>query len=178
MVQHYDAGNGVLYALPDASLPLVSSTTKLAPHEQLFDGECYATTYQTNGQCHVYQELEMNPSRQGSRISQSSLHITKQELPDLPTVHRISHSSLRITNPIPRFSISTSTLPAQFPYTLPNTPAPSYPYLEAVDMRSTPRTPQPRTPDDTPVSCTILLNLNRGCVLRKREGVHKPKILF
>ena len=152
-VQHYQANNGALYAVPDANHSLTNSRTKLDT-SHLFDGECYATTYQTNGQCHVYQELtEMQPSmvKRGSLFSQSSVHITKQELPDLPTQHRNSHASLRFNNSVPRFSISTGTLPAHFPYTLPNTPAPSHPYLEAVDSK--PLQQAAHTPDTTPVSC-------------------------
>ena len=150
-VQHYPASNGALYALPEMSTPLHAATsqTRLDPGH-IFDGECYASTYQTNGQCHVYQELtEMKPEKRGSLFSQSSLHITKQELPDLPVGHRNAHSSLRLGPSVPRFSISTGTLPAQFPYTLPNTPAPSHPYLEAVDSKPL---HLPPTPDDTPVS--------------------------
>ncbi len=35
----------------------------------MFDGECYASTYQTNGQCHIYQELPELKSRKTSTIS-------------------------------------------------------------------------------------------------------------
>ena len=150
-VQHYPAGDGALYAVPDTgSSSLANSRTQLDP-KHLFDGECYATTYQTNGQCHVYQELTetKRPEKRGSLFSQSSLHITKQELPELPSPHKHTRSSLRFNNSVPRFSISTGTLPAHFPYTLPNTPAPSHPYLEAIDSRPL---HLPPTPDDTPVS--------------------------
>ena len=161
-VQHYPASNGALYAVPESSTPLHAATSKTQLDPQnIFDGECYATTYQTNGQCHVYQELtEMQPEKRGSLFSQSSLHITKQELPDLPVSHKSNmQSSLRLGPSIPRFSISTSTLPAHFPYTLPNTPAPSHPYLEAVDSRPL---QLPPTPDDTPVSLCPSLSLSHS----------------
>ena len=148
-IQHYHAGNGALYALPESNTPLTSSTTQLDP-DNIFDGECYASTYQTNGQCHVYQELaETRNEKRG--FSQSTLHITKQELPELPTGNRNRHPSLKSGMSVPRFSfsVSTNTLPAHFPYTLPNTPAPSHPYLEAIDSRPL---QLPQTPDDTPVS--------------------------
>ena len=153
-VLHYHADNGALYALPESNTPLSNSRTELDPENIFDDGGCYASTYQTNGQCHVYQELtETRKEKRGSLFSQSSLHITKQELPELPVSQRTTHTSMKQGHSLPRFSISTSTLPAHFPYTMPNTPAPSHPYLEAIDSRTL---QLPRTPDDTPVSESVV----------------------
>ena len=90
------------------------------------DGHNHTTTYQANGENHIYHELVKTP-----------------EPPPLPD--RTSFGSFKKTASL-RFSIHSIN---QFPYTMPNTPAPSCPYIEAVP---TVGGGQPYTPQDTPVS--------------------------
>ena len=130
---HYQASNGALYALPHSNLSQsVDSQVALLGTDNTFDGECYASTYITNGQMHDYQELEKHlPDRGGGSV---------------PT-RNMFHSA---RGSIPRFSASSIS---HFPYTMPNTPAPSYPYLEAIGSRPRPPAiPLPQTPEETPVS--------------------------
>ena len=131
------ARNGTFFrnASPENNLVMSFSNVEVGNDEDMFDGQNYATTYQTNGECHVYQELCKQPDA---------------DVPP-PLPHRlstISQGSLRAKkNSAPRFSIHSIN---QFPYTLPNTPAPSFPYLEAVPITQT--NGRPRTPEDSPVS--------------------------
>ena len=107
---HFEAEDGDLYAIPSnvqRPNPDVRNTTNL---EELFDGECYASTYQTNGQCHIYQELpEVTanmPPRPRSKSMVASQEVLGRSKPAIP---------LRVT--------ASSASVAKFPYTMPNTPA-------------------------------------------------------
>ena len=128
--------NGMFYnsesPLSNTPVGFTEDSTQLPP-EDTFDGHNYASTYQANGENHFYHELVQTP-----------------EPPPLP--HRSSVASLKGTGslrgrPSTRFSVQSIT---QFPYTMPNTPAPSYPYLEAVPTVQTPV--RPLTPPESPVS--------------------------
>lgn len=138
MAFYYPDSNGVAYALPhmhnDRSHSLDSQVALLGP--DLFDGECYASTYRTNGQMHVYQELEKHlPDHIGGSVP-------------------IRNSFRSARGSLPRFSVSSI---GHFPYTMPNTPAPSYPYLEAIGQRPPPPPiPLPQTPEETPVRYSIM----------------------
>ena len=105
---HFEADNGAIYTLPDVNTApnsgfSINSSTKLA---DLFDGECYASTYQlTNGQCHIYQEIP-----ESAKVNSSSQNML------------VSDEVIRSKPPIPlRFS-STPLTGSRFPYSMPNTP--------------------------------------------------------
>lgn len=108
---HIEAENGAIYAIPhvnpsrNQNPPIVDSTQL----EDLFDGGCYASTYQTNGQCHVYQELpeSVKPS---PRMRSKSL--------------ALSTEGLRAPRPvIPLRFTSSASIAANFPSsTLQNMP--------------------------------------------------------
>lgn len=120
--------NGVdataVYAIPSSVYPNPErATTNL---DELFDGECYASTYQTNGQCHIYQELpeaaastSTSMMTAASRMRSASMVVSREMLngskPHLP---------LRIT--------ASSTSVSKFPYAMPNTPSLSVFDLEAI----------------------------------------------
>ena len=102
----FENPDGAIYALPDVKSqdPDLKNARDL---EDLFDGECYASTYQANnGQCHIYQEL--TETQQGANRSRSKSLVT-------------SHELLKSGPPLPLRTISSASF-AKFPY---NTPAPS-----------------------------------------------------
>lgn len=105
-----------------------------------FDGQNYASTYQANGECHLYQEL---------------CHSSTTTVPP-PLPHRLSNishvSSKEKSNSVTRFSINSNPV-IQFPYSMPVSSSASYPYLEAVPTTSS--QVQPQTPQDTPVSVDV-----------------------
>lgn len=82
--------------------------------EDIFDGDCYASTYQSNGQCHIYQELPETNQRMRSKSMAASHDALNRPKPAL---------ALRIT--------ASSASISRFPYTMPNTPALSVFDLEA-----------------------------------------------
>ena len=101
--------------------------TQIDPQTTI-DGHFYAATYQANGRRHVYHEVE--PERRGSLDNPLCLqHVTNEDASITPTSHRKENS-------VPRFSISTGVLPAQFHCTQTNTHALGQPYLVAVDSKS------------------------------------------
>ena len=128
---HFNAEDATaLYAIPSKVYPNPEQTTTNL--DELFDGECYASTYQTNGQCHIYQELPEAASTRtpttmtatvgaASRMRSTSMVASREILngskPHLP---------LRIT------ASSVSGSISKFPYTMPNTPCLSVFDLEAV----------------------------------------------
>ena len=162
-----------LYAIPSNIRVETRNTT--AKLEELFDGECYASTYQTNGQCHVYQELS-ETTQQKPRTRSMSV-ATSHDVLNRPR----PHLSLRMT--------ASSASATGFPYTMPNTPALSvfdletkpnfqvFPYTESTPsvnnmagsscMMSRPSAASssfmekpsistlPHTPEDTPVSLLL-----------------------
>ncbi len=105
---HFEADSGAIYTSPDVNTTpnsgfSINSSTKLA---DLFDGECYASTYQlTNGQCHIYQEIP-----ESAKVNSSSQNML------------VSDEVIRSKPPIPlRFS-STPLTHSRFLYSMPNTP--------------------------------------------------------
>ena len=180
---HFESQDGAIYTLTDVGKHElgVRNTTNL---EELFDGSCYASTYQTNGQCHIYQELP-ETAKEIARGRSKSIAASHEILKSRPTI------PLRIT-------ASSASVP-KFPYTMPNTPAlsvfdqdtkpppfegfpyvesrpstslfdpkasvTSFPYIESrpslasssyLDSKpSTSNYPSITTPDDTPVSPPI-----------------------
>lgn len=104
--------SGALYAVPSTVLH-DANTTKL---EELFDGECYASTYQTNGQCHIYQELPENVKGSPRTRSKSIA---------------VSHEVINSRPPLPLRLTTSSASVSKFPYTMPNTPALSVFNLES-----------------------------------------------
>lgn len=103
--------------------------------EDRFDGCNYASTYQANGENHIYHELVKTP-----------------EPPPLPDRSSFGGSFKKGSSI--RFSVQSIS---QFPYTLPNTPAPavSCPYIDAVPSLQTLPRALPRTPQDSPVSHSV-----------------------
>lgn len=131
---HYQASNGAVYTLPHSHRSQSIDSQAALLNSEIFDGECYASTYRTNGQMHVYQELEK--------------HFSDHVGGSVPIRGNSFRSHHR--GSIPRFSAASV---AQFPYTMPNTPAPSYPYLDAIPgpRPRPPAIPLPHTPEETPV---------------------------
>lgn len=167
-----------MYAIPSNVRREPENVRRTTNLEELFDGECYATTYQSNnGQCHIYQELP-EASLAAKQRARSTSMVASHEV--------LSHSR----PPIPLRITASSASVSNFPYTMPNTPALSvfdletkpsvqvFPYTEArpntsySDRKSTsspyvesipslagssetkPSTTStlPFTPEDTPVS--------------------------
>ena len=94
--------NGAVYALPNPSTSMNNGQIQVDP-KKLSDIGCYATTYMSNDQLHIYQELtEVNPHKMDL---QSSLQVTTPGYPAHPPI---------TPNP------STSTLQKCSPYTLPH----------------------------------------------------------
>lgn len=111
---HFQSEDGDLYAVPSNVQHQGTESRKTTNLEELFDGECYASTYQTNGQCHIYQELPETNQRT------RSMSVT------------VSHDVLNRPRPTRALSISAcSASTSRFPYTMPNTPALSVFDLEA-----------------------------------------------
>lgn len=163
------------YALPNTvgQQPEARNTANL---EELFDGECYASTYQTNGQCHIYQELPEVASKPSPKIMTRGI--------------AASHDVIHSRPALPLRMTASSASVSKFPYTMPGTPALSvfdtetpctskppgfqgFPYVESrpstatmdrkSSMRGYPRQslasssyleskPSSITPDETPVS--------------------------
>jgi len=95
--------------------------------ENGFEVPSYASTYTANGEAHLYHELVKTPE--------------PPPLPDRGSIRGKSNA---------RFSVQSIS---QFPYgSMPNTPAPSYPYLEAVPTATLPAGHGPITPQESPVS--------------------------
>ena len=114
-VQHYPAGNGALYALPNRA------NVQAADSNDTFDGECYATTYHTNGKAHTYQELAESSSRRTSILSRTSTRMS--------TVSAVSIPPPVLENPHA----------AQFPYVeIENQPTTSHPvpYAQPVGRKT------------------------------------------
>lgn len=103
---HFECEDGDLYAIPN-NIQHESAGARNTTHlEELFDGQCYATTYQSNGQCHIYQELPETNQRARSKSMAASHDVLNRPRPAL---------GLRIT--------ASSASVSRFPYTMPNTPA-------------------------------------------------------
>ena len=137
-----NADGGPIYALPDAT----DCRTEMDPQTTIHE-HFYASTYKTNGRCHIYHEVE--PEKRGSvDYPLQSHHVTNEDVLITPTSHGKEIS-------VPRFSISTGALPAQFNHTSTNTRTLSQPYLEAVDSRSLEQLPT-SAPDDKVLRCQLL----------------------
>lgn len=106
--------DGGLYAIPTNVRPNNTEVRRTANLEDIFDGDCYASTYQSNGQCHIYQELPETNHRMRSMSMVASHDALNRPRPAL---------ALRIT--------ASSASVSRFPYTMPNTPALSVFDLEA-----------------------------------------------
>jgi hypothetical protein len=183
-----------LYAIPSNVRPQSTELRRTTNLEELFDGECYASTYQTNGQCHIYQELsEAKKNVRGRSMSMTTSH-------DILNRHRPA-LALRTT--------ASSASTTGFPYTMPNTPSLSvfdletkpnfqgFPYTESTPsvaysdrkfsnvtssscMISRPSAASlmeqpsistlPFTPEDTPVSPLLWAYSHYQRCIRRREG--------
>lgn len=149
-----DSKDDNIYATPDI---IVHSTTNIPG--DTFNGECYASTYQTNGEAHFYQELsEANPLARAKSMAMSREGICpKPHLPLRMTMSSASVSKFPLPyTPAPAYSdvVKKPSMP-EAPYlisrpsissTLKST-ASSHPYL--VSRPSTVNISQ--TPDITPV---------------------------
>lgn len=110
-----------LYAIPSnvRKGSNAAETKNAANLKELFDGECYASTYQTNGQCHVYQELSETGQQQPRTRSMS-----------VATSHDVLN---RTRPPLALRMTASSASTSRFPYTMPNTPA-----LSVFDLETKP----------------------------------------
>lgn len=72
-VPHYTADDGTVYSLP--SREALPTATQLE-REEVFDGSCYASTYQTNGHCHTYQEVSGTPTHHTGGVGSRDLSPT------------------------------------------------------------------------------------------------------
>ena len=180
---HFETQDGAIYTLPSTKKhdPEMRNTTNL---EELFDdGSCYASTYQTNGEIHIYQELPEVAKQVQQRGRASSMAVSQEVIKTKPSL------PLRMT--------ASSASVSRFPYTMPNTPAllggadftkqsfqgfpymesrpslvsdqkmsgTSFPYIESrpslasssyLDSKpSTSYFPSTTTPEETPVSMSI-----------------------
>ena len=129
-VPHYHARNGELYALPDRA------NQQTADIEDTFDGECYASTYQTKGKIHTYHELS-ETSRRTSLFSRTSTQVSTMSIPSLPPSPEL------IENPhaaqFPYVEVESQPIASQpVSYAQPVTrrvSAPTFPYVEPVIPR-------------------------------------------
>ena len=126
-VQHYPAKNGALYALSNRA------NLQAADSNDAFDGSCYATSYQTNGKVHTYQELSETASRRTSILSRASTRMS--------TVSAISIPPPVLENPhVAQFpyveieSQPTASLPVA--YAQPVGRKASFPYVEPATLVS------------------------------------------
>lgn len=124
-VPHCQAINGALYALPSRANRQTAST------KDTFDGECYASTYQTKGKIHTYHELS-DTSRRTSLLSRASTQVSTVSLPSLPPSPELIENPHAAKFPYVEVeSQPTTTQPVSYSQpVMHRVSTPSFPYVE------------------------------------------------